>query len=428
MNHTSTSLPAWDPDRTGVLLIHGLTGSPAEMAPMAKALRRAGYRTAVPLIAGHGAGHKELLATTWQDWLDGLRRDLREFAETCDEVIIVGLCVGGLLGALLAAEDDRVRGLICLSPDFGVRIPGPATPWTRFLLPIAFRVPWLRTHGYWTEKPPFGVKNPRLQQRITQAVAASIGGQTEDYGTFRTYVGTIRELVRLRAAAGRSFADVRCPSLIIHSFEDTMFSIRNSTYIYNQLGATEKQIAFITGCDHVITIDLRRDDVARRVARFIAGLHDAPMEPYEATDEAYSCEISFGLEHVRREAGLRSGAMERMARTTQAGSGMPEAHSVVIRQGPSARLVLAAIGGMDGQATTQSPHGDGEAWRLAHEAIDALAHGLGKRLTVRNIDIDASDSGEPFRCAVTNTRARSLAHLVVSRFTGPHSIHARNVE
>ena len=150
-------------NRTGIFLIHGLTGSPTEMAPVEKALRRAGYQTAVPLMAGHGAGHRELLATTWPQWRDGLRRDLRDFAQRCDEVIIVGLCVGGLLGLLLAADEKSVRGVVSLSPDLGFRLPS-GMPWTRVLLPLAFRVPLLRRYGYWTQTPPYGLKNPRLQQ------------------------------------------------------------------------------------------------------------------------------------------------------------------------------------------------------------------------------------------------------------------------
>ncbi len=274
------SCAMWRPEHTGVLLIHGLTGSPTEMAPLAKALRRAGFRTAVPLLAGHGAGHRELLATTWQDWRDGLRRDLRDLAQACDDVVVVGLCVGGLLGALLAAENSYVRGLVCLSPDLGFRVPGPATPWTRFLLPIAFRVPWLRHHGYWTQKPPYGLKNPRLQQRIAQAIAASAQGQTQEFGTFRTYVGTMREMTRLSEAVRNSLARVRCPSRIIHSVEDSMFSIRNAMIVYQQLGSPRKELALITGCDHVITVDLRRDDVARRVTGFVTGLYGAePADP-----------------------------------------------------------------------------------------------------------------------------------------------------
>ena len=358
----------WHPHRTGVFLIHGLTGSPTEMAPLEKTLRRAGYQTAVPLIAGHGAGHKELLTTIWQDWRDGLRRELETLAQTCDEIVIVGLCAGGLLGLLLAAENDKVQEVVSLSPDLGFRVPGPMMPWTRFLLPVASHIPWLRRHGYWTQKPPYGLKNPRLQQRIARAIAASVQGQTKEFGTFRTYVGTIRELKRLQQAVSHRLPSVRCPALLIHSVEDSLFSIRNVTVMYHELGSSKKEIALITGCDHVITVDLRKEDVARRVVRFIARCHGVAVEDGQADDECYACEISprFETEPSREKA-----------------------HSLIVRKGKVDRLILSLHEEMDHQAgwislrrwgrCSQLPSDDGEfevEQQLARTAIDALAFGL----------------------------------------------------
>lgn len=258
----------------GVLLVHGVTGTPAEMRPLAKHLERLGYRVSVSLLAGHGAGHRELLATTYCDWLGQVRRSFNELAAECDRVVIAGLCGGGLLGALLAAEDPRVAGLVVLAPDLGHRAPGPASPWTRFLLPVASRVPWLRNHGYWTERPPYGIKDPRLQQRITRSIAASRRGQTAEYGTFRIYVGTICEMINLQEDVRRRAGEVTCPALIMHSVEDSLFTIRNATELYSLLGSRDKRVEFVSGCDHVMTVDLRKDYVAQRVGVFVQRLTD----------------------------------------------------------------------------------------------------------------------------------------------------------
>ncbi len=375
------------PPRTGVFFIHGLTGSPAEMAPLDKALRRAGYQTVVPLIAGHGAGHRELLATTWQDWHEGLRRDLREFARTYDEVVIVGLCVGGLLGLLLAGE-EKVRGAVALSPDLGLRVRGPATPWNRCLLPLAYRVPWLRRHGYWTQKPPYGIKNPRLQQRIAKAVAASIHGQTAEYGTFRTYVGTMLELKRLQRVVVQALPRVDCPALVIHSVEDSMFSIRNATVMYHALGSIRKELALITGCDHVITVDLRKDDVARRVIRFVAGGRGVSAES-EAEDEFLACEIVPN----RTEVGQST-------EDGQSGDALPPAlnqrasHRLIVRKGSVGRLMLTvredaerSADVLDARYMSSDPHGRPSdtltaEWQLAAAAIDALSYGVQKRWVI----------------------------------------------
>ncbi len=260
------------PRAVGLLLVHGVTGMPAEMRPLERHFQSLGYRVDTPLLPGHGAGHRELLATTWQDWLEGLRCACDRLAATCDDVLAVGLCGGGLLCTLLAAEDRRITGTAVLSPDLGFRAPGPATPWNRVFLPFVYRVPFLERRLYWTEQPPYGLKDPRLQRLVARAVAAAQRGETAAYGTFRTYVGTLHEMARLQHAVRQRALQVRCPVLILHSVEDTLFTIRNATALYGLLGSRDKSIELLTGCDHVMTIDARKELVVQRLEAFVARL------------------------------------------------------------------------------------------------------------------------------------------------------------
>ena len=54
--------------RVGVLLVHGLGGTPAELRFVAQALNRAGYTVYCPLLVGHGGSEELLNTTTWTDW------------------------------------------------------------------------------------------------------------------------------------------------------------------------------------------------------------------------------------------------------------------------------------------------------------------------------------------------------------------------
>ncbi len=278
--------------KIGVLLIHGLTGMPLEMRPIAKHLKKLGYLVEVPLIAGHGSGHEELLATTWQDWLDSMRKSVNNLAVECDQVIIVGLSVGGLLGVLLAGENPKVSGLVLLS--FALGIPGPNTPKSRILLPLVFKFPILRKYLFWTEMPPYGLKDKRLQQNITRTIEASKRCETSRYGLFRTYVDTLYQHKLLEKEVCQKASLVKCSTLIMHSLEDTMLSTENATKIYNLLGSKEKSLLFITGCDHVMTVDLRKDEVARQVGMFISNITENTtnqIKSKETKDNNLSCEV-----------------------------------------------------------------------------------------------------------------------------------------
>jgi len=255
----------------GVVLIHGITGTPTEMRPLARHLERLGYRVAVPLVPGHGAGYRELLATTWQDWLNGVHEAVQQLATECSGVVVVGLSAGGLLATLAADECPAVTGLVLLSLHLG--IPGShITRFTHWAYQMIARVPILRRRWYFIESPPYGLKDARLQQRITAAIAASRQGETAQFGLFRTYVETLRQIDALEARVRQVAPSIQCPTFMLHSVEDTMLSIRNTTAMYGLLGAAEKSIRFVAGCDHVITVDLRKEDVACDVGAFIAQL------------------------------------------------------------------------------------------------------------------------------------------------------------
>lgn len=103
--------------RTGVLLLHGFTGSPASMRPWGQHLADEGFSVDVPRLPGHGTTWQELNATHWQDWYAEASRGLDRLGAGCDRVFVGGLSMGGCLALRLAAErPDDVDGLLLVNP------------------------------------------------------------------------------------------------------------------------------------------------------------------------------------------------------------------------------------------------------------------------------------------------------------------------
>lgn len=241
---------------------------PSEMRPLQRHLERLGHRVSVPLLPGHGGTHQKLLATRWQDWVAGARRAADALVEETGTALVGGLSMGALLAVLIAADDARIGGVALLSPT--LRYDGPSIPWTRRLLPLAHVIPFSGRTFYWREKPPYGLRDARLQRLVERAVKAAERGESTDYGLFRTYVGSIIELNRLARAVRRRAVDVRCPALVLHSREDTVTTGRNAEEMLSRLGSREKVIHWLSGCDHMLTLDLKRREVAETVGRFFA--------------------------------------------------------------------------------------------------------------------------------------------------------------
>jgi carboxylesterase len=253
----------------GILLIHGLTGSPTEMRAVSRDLQARGHLTDTPMLPGHGAGHKELLATNWRDWLAGVRAAADKLCQQREEVYVVGLCASSTLAVVLAAEDSRIKGIVLLSTHYGEI--SPSMPWTQKLLPLVYPVPFLRRTFYWTETPPYGLKDERLIASITAAIEESKDRQTAEHGTFRTYVESLYQSELLADEARRRAKDVKCRALLIHSLEDSWFTPVNSVRMAQDLGTQDKTVLMITGCNHVLSVDLRKHDIARWIADFAEG-------------------------------------------------------------------------------------------------------------------------------------------------------------
>ena len=103
--------------RVGVLLCHGLTGSPASLRPMAQTFAGAGHRVELPLLPGHGTRWQDLQQTRWPDWFGEVESSFGRLRQECDDVFVVGLSMGGALALRLAqTRGDDVSGVVVVNP------------------------------------------------------------------------------------------------------------------------------------------------------------------------------------------------------------------------------------------------------------------------------------------------------------------------
>jgi carboxylesterase len=100
----------------GLLLVHGFTGSPAEMRRIAPAFQQHGLTVSAPLLPGHGTTPADLSCQRLEDWLDHVHASLSDLQRTCPTVFIGGLSLGALLALHVAAERPNLAGVVVYSP------------------------------------------------------------------------------------------------------------------------------------------------------------------------------------------------------------------------------------------------------------------------------------------------------------------------
>jgi len=133
--------------RRGVLLTHGLTGSPYSMRHLAEFFQQNGFRVMVVLLPGHGTQPGDLLDTTWQEWAKTVAYGSYKLAEEVDEVYLAGYSIGGALSVYQSLRDSRVRGLFLFSPALRIT---PKAAWAK----LHKLYSWLIPSAKWVDIKP----------------------------------------------------------------------------------------------------------------------------------------------------------------------------------------------------------------------------------------------------------------------------------
>jgi carboxylesterase len=256
-------------NRTGVLLIHGLGGTPAEMKTVARRVSEAGNTVMCCQLAGHCGSEKDLAATSWRDWYASAEAALHQLDACCDKIVVGGLSMGGILAAkLAAAEPERVQGLVILAPTLWYD--GWSIPWYSFMLKVLrFLIDTpLGDRWRFVERHPYGIKDERVRKIILQAMNS---GDSSLAGVLRTPPQALRELWRLVDALKPELSSIRQKTLLVQAREDDVASMSNAQYLQRKLGGIVETL-ILDDSYHLITMDRQRSIVTDRVVSFVQSI------------------------------------------------------------------------------------------------------------------------------------------------------------
>ena len=253
--------------RVGVLLIHGLAGTPAEMRYVANGVARAGYTVYCPQLAGHGGTEEDIKTTTWKDWYESVERSLFELRKECETVVVGGLSTGALLALLLAARNpEHVHGTALFAPTFWLN--GWHIPWYMnfFRLVTSKRI---ANRFNFPDDEPHGIKDDRVREFVRDAMLG--GGKTSTLATLTTPGGAVLEHRWLAKVVRTELPKIRQPTLILHPREDDLADLSNAWHLERHLGGFVNTVV-LDDCYHIVTIDRQRHIVVERVTAFVESI------------------------------------------------------------------------------------------------------------------------------------------------------------
>ncbi len=231
-------------NEVGCLLLHGFTGTPQNVRPLADYLARRGLAVSAPRMPGHGTTVADLDKTGPQDWLGAAEQALTELKERCSTVFVAGISMGGTLTLELARRHPELAGVVVMAA------PVQAMEALQPLVddpdrPLTVPAPW-----------------------------ATVGVLTEDVGVggiayLEMPLGALERGMGLMSQVREGLGDVTVPTLLIYGDADQVVDKANGPFVLEGIKAIDKRLLALPDSSHEVTLDVDRERVMVEVYDFI---------------------------------------------------------------------------------------------------------------------------------------------------------------
>lgn len=227
----------------GILLIHGYTGTPNEMKPLAESLAADDYTVLAPRLFGHATHPDDMCRARWWDWIASAEDGLNLLRGCSERQVVMGLSMGGILALILAA-----RHPIDAVFSFATPCAMPRDPRIKLL-------PWV----YWmVPKQPKGLPDwhdPEIPKTHI------------DYPYFPTR--SIMELQKLIAAMRSELGAVKAPAFFSQSHGDHTVTPESMDFLSSNVSSKMVEKLWVDDSGHVIIKDLEKEKVFDAGKKFL---------------------------------------------------------------------------------------------------------------------------------------------------------------
>ncbi len=241
------------------LLLPGLNGGGLELGQLPSFLNANGYETCIPEINGYLYGTP---ADSYENWISQVHNAIDELKNHYKTINLAGISMGSTLALAVASQRTDISSIALLSPV--LRYDGWSVPWYRFLLDIAYNF-GIRNWEY-SEREPFGIKNPDLRRRIRDKFKAH---ELSEVGAPLITARHLHEAKGLMSYVTKNLNSITSRLLIVQSVEDDTCTIWSAEKILANAKSDLRRAIWLGNSYHIVTIDNEREIVLNEVLRFL---------------------------------------------------------------------------------------------------------------------------------------------------------------
>lgn len=239
--------------KSGVIVIHGLTGTPATMETVSDKLEKEGFLVVSPLLPGHGTTPEELSLINQEEWISAILSAYESLLKKVEEINLVGLSLGALLALKLALlRPEKIFSIVTIG-----------TP-----LVLPFDMEWL---AYPLVKfTPVGWIYKYSKKSWEKSVADEAGRAfyaRHSYDKIPTH--SVLELFKLKKELMEDIQNIKAPVLAIHGSQDAVAPLKNVDILMSRLKSRIVEKLILKNSRHVVTLDYDKMIAADATAVFI---------------------------------------------------------------------------------------------------------------------------------------------------------------
>lgn len=230
------------------LLIHGFTGIPNEVRPIAAVFREFDFAIEAPLLPGHGADGAAINKTKAGDWHRAVEEAARRLPGN-GPLVVAGVSMGGLLATCLAARKP-VDALMLIAPAFELYADGK----------LGVKLSQMGAHQL----------IPVLEKKEKGGDLVDIEAQRNNPNTSEIPIRALQDLEKVRQRALKALARIKVPVFIAHGEQDRTIPARASLDASLKLrNAPEVLTHRFPASGHVLPLDLEQKELQRALRLFV---------------------------------------------------------------------------------------------------------------------------------------------------------------
>jgi len=228
----------------GALVLHGFTSHLHCVDPLEPYLKARGIAYRFPVLRGHGTVPHDMVGTGYDDWYEDAEEALMELSEHAENIIVIGLSMGGLVSIDLGINHpEKINDVVLIAP--ALKFADPMSPMTPVLS---------KMFKYWDSPDSYNDETCKLLNN-------------RNYPFFATE--SFLSLYEASKEVEKRLKKFDRPLFLLQSEKDTVVSPKAARVIMRKVSSPQKKVVWFKESGHEMLLDLEADRAAETIVNHI---------------------------------------------------------------------------------------------------------------------------------------------------------------